>query len=319
MSAQTFALLDVFVAAVETGSFAAAARRLHRTRSAVGKGIARLEDQLGVRLFVRDTRHSTLTEPGRLFYDHALRASAELLSAVAALERTRDEPRGRVRITMPVAVGRRCVAPLLTAMARAHPALELDLSFTDRVVDVVHEGVDLALRVGPLRDSADLVARPVGEHRMVVCASPRYLRAAGTPGGPTDLPGHRCLVYARNGRLKHWEFVDAPGRTTGVAVATRWRFDDLEAIRDATVAGDGLARLPTWLIAHEVRRGTLRVVFDEPHPLTYGMHAVWPRMAALPLKTRVVVDTLVAQLPPLLAPVLAPPARRAGRAARAPA
>ena len=302
MSSLPFALLEVFVAAVETGSFAAAARRLHRTRSAVGKGIARLEAQLGVRLFVRDTRHSTLTEPGRLFYDHALRASAELLSAMAAVESSRDEPRGRVRVTMPVAVGRHCVAPVLTALGRQHEALELDLSFTDRVVDVIHEGVDLALRVGPLRDSHDLVARRLGLHRMVVCASPGYLQSAGTPSGPEDLPSHRCLVYARSGRFKHWQFHDAEGRLVDMDVSHRWRFDDLEALRDAALAGDGLARLPTWLVAHDVRRGALVVPFDEPRPLTYEMHAVWPRMQALPLKIRVVVDALVTQLPPLLEP-----------------
>lgn len=313
MSTQPFALLDVFVAAVETGSFAAAARRLHRTRSAVGKGVARLEEQLGVRLFVRDTRHSTLTEPGRLFYEHALRASAELTSARALLEQARDEPRGRVRITMPVAAGRHCVAPLLRALGREHPALELDLSFTDRVVDVIHEGIDLALRVGPLRDSTDLVARLIGVHRMVVCAAPAYLRSAGTPEGAADLAGHRCLVYARNGRQKHWEFRDAHGRSFAVDVAARWRLDDLEALRDAAEAGDGLARLPTWLVTDAVQRGALRVVFDEPHPLTYEMHAVWPRTAALPLKTRVVVDRLVTALPAALDPVLKAPRRGAGR------
>jgi len=319
MRTEPFALLDVFVAAVEAGSFAGAARRLHRTRSAVGKGIARLEERLGVRLFLRNTRHSTLTEQGQLFYEHALRASAELLSAIAALDRARDEPRGRVRVTMPVAFGRRCVAPLLMALGRQHPALELDLSFTDRVVDVIHEGVDLALRIGSLRDSSDLVARRLGDHRMLVCASGAYLRATERPDGPAGLASHRCLMYARNGRHKPWQFHDTQGRVIEVAIDPRWRFDDLEAIRDAALAGDGLARLPSWLVADDVRSGALHVVFDEPQPMSYEMHAVWPRMHALPLKTRVVVDTLVAQLPPLLEPVLANPARKTSRPKKTPA
>jgi DNA-binding transcriptional LysR family regulator len=322
MKTEPFALLDVFVAAVEAGSFAGAARRLHRTRSAVGKGIARLEERLGVRLFLRDTRHSSLTEQGQLFYEHALRASAELLSAIAALDRSRDEPRGRVRVTMPVAIGRRCVAPLLMALGREHPALELDLSFTDRVVDVIHEGVDLALRVGPLRDSSDLVARRLGDHRMLVCGAPAYLHAVGRPDGPGALTSHRCLTYGRNGRHKPWQFHDAQGRVIEVAVTPRWRFDDLEAIRDAALAGDGLARLPNWLVADDLRSGALQVVFDEPRPLSYEMHAVWPRMHALPLKTRVVVDTLVAQLPPLLDPIVDPvlesPVRKPSRSKKVP-
>ncbi len=304
MRTEPFASLDVFVAAVETGSFSGAARRLHCTRSAVGKSVARLEARLGVRLFLRDTRHSTLTEPGRTFYEHAVRASAELLSGVAAVERTRDEPRGRLRITMPVAFGRRCAVPVLMALGRHHPALELDLALTDRVVDVVHEGIDLALRVGALRDSTDLVAKRLGEHRMVVCAAPDYLRAAGRPDGPGALGSHRCLMYGRMGSNKPWQFRDAQGRSFDVTIRPRWRFDDLEAIADAARAGDGLARLPTWLVAEDLRSGALRVAFSEPQPWSYEMHAVWPRMHALPLKTRVAVDALVKELPPLLSPRL---------------
>lgn len=299
---ELFALLDVFVATAEAGSFSAAARRLHLTRSAVGKGVARLEQRLGARLFHRNTRHSSLTESGQIYFEHALRAASELRAAAATLDLTRREPRGRVRITMPVVFGRRCVAPLLMALGRRHPALELDLSFADRLVDVLDESVDLALRIGRLSDPGDLVARRLGAHHMVVCAAPAYLAQAGRPADIAALATRQCIVYARHGYTKPWEFVDAAGRTIEAAVATRWRMDDLETMRDAALAGDGLARLPTWLIADDLRAGRLEIALAEERPLRYEMHAVWPQARVLPLKTRVVVDTLLEGLPPLLAP-----------------
>jgi len=219
---------------------------------------------------------------------------------MAAVESSRDEPRGRVRVTMPVAVGRHCVAPVLMALGRQHPALELDLSFTDRVVDVVHEGVDLALRVGPLRDSHDLVARRLGLHRMVVCASPGYLQSAGSPSGPEDLPSHRCLVYARNGRFKHWQFHDAEGRLVDMDVSHRWRFDDLEAIAEAAAAGLGLAWLPCWLVREPVASGRLERVLTDLPGLVFDTHLIWPQAPHLPLRVRAAIDALAAELPKMM-------------------
>lgn len=301
MSRELLGLLDVFVAAVDTGSFAAAAQRTHLTRSAVGKAIARLEQRLGARLLQRNTRQSTLTEAGQLYYEHALRAMAELQSAQELLDRNQREPIGRVRVSMPVVIGRRCVAPLLLALAEQHPQLELDLSFTDRVVDVLHDGVDLALRVAPLAESSDLIARPIGAQRMLLCAAPGYLDRAGRPRGLDDLAQHQCIVYARNGDTKPWHFVDAQDRRIDVTVSSRYRLDDLEAMRDAALAGVGLARLPSWLVADDLSAGRLAIAWQEPQPLSYPTHLVWPRTRSLPLKTRVVVDALLAGVPPALA------------------
>jgi DNA-binding transcriptional LysR family regulator len=295
-----FALLDVFVAAVECGSFSAAADRLRLTRSAVGKAVARLEERLGARLLHRNTRRSSLTEQGQLFYEHASRALAEVQAAAATLDNEQHEPRGRVRITMPVVFGRRCVAPALTALARAHPHLDLELSLTDRVVDVIDENVDVALRVGPFAPGADMAGRVLGGHWMLVCASPDYLARFRRPAGLADLADHQCIVYTRDGRLRPWEFVGKDGRAIEVAVPSRMRLDDLEVARDAALAGDGLARLPSWLIADDLKQGRLEVALAEERPFVHEMHAVWQHRRPLPLRVRVVVDAVLAAVEPVL-------------------
>jgi DNA-binding transcriptional LysR family regulator len=163
------------VAAVEAGSFAQAAVRLHLSRSAVGKSIARLEQRLGVRLFQRTTRSQRLTDNGALFYERCLRALEEIRSAESLLETGKQQVSGRLRVAMPVLFGRQCVAPLLITLAQEHPGLELEMSFSDRVVDLVEEGFDMAVRNGTLADSTVLAARKLGEHQMVLCAAPDYL------------------------------------------------------------------------------------------------------------------------------------------------
>jgi DNA-binding transcriptional LysR family regulator len=295
-----FALLDVFVAAAECGSFSAAAERLRLTRSAVGKAVARLEDRLGTRLLHRNTRRSSLTEQGQVFYEHAARALAEVQAAAATLDNEHHEPRGRVRVTMPVVFGRRCITPALLALARAHPHLDLELSLTDRVVDVIDENVDVALRVGPLVPAAGMAGRVLGGHRMLVCASPDYLARFGRPASLADLASHPCIVYTRDGKLRPWEFAGADGKRIQVAVPSRMRVDDLEVERDAALAGDGLARLPSWLVADDLEQGRLEVALAEDRPFVYEMHAVWQHRRPLPLRVRVVVDAVLAAATPVL-------------------
>lgn len=154
--------IPVFVASVEAGSFAQAAVRLHLSRSAVGKSIARLEERLGVRLFHRTTRSQRLTDNGALFYERCLRALEEIRGAESQLETGKHQVSGRLRVAVPVLFGRQCIAPLLIELAQEHPGLELEMSFSDRVVDLVEEGFDMAVRNGTLADSAVLVARRLG-------------------------------------------------------------------------------------------------------------------------------------------------------------
>lgn len=193
--------IPVFVASVEAGSFAQAAVRLHFSRSAVGKSIARLEERLGVRLFHRTTRSQRLTDNGALFYERCLRALEEIRGAESQLETGKHQVNGRLRVAVPVLFGRQCIAPLLIELAQEHPGLELEMSFSDRVVDLVEEGFDMAVRNGALADSSVLVARRLGEHRMVLCAAPDYLLKNGQPQTVDDLRQHTAINYTRAGRV----------------------------------------------------------------------------------------------------------------------
>jgi DNA-binding transcriptional LysR family regulator len=292
--------VGAFVAVVETGGFAAASDRLGLSRSAVGKTVARLEARLGTRLLHRTTRSIRLTEDGQAFYERCVRALAELDAAEAALESGRAEPVGRLKVSAPVLFGRRCVLPVLLALCRAYPRLEIEIAFSDRPVDLVDEGFDLAIRNGALPDNAGLKARRIASQRMTVCAAPDYVAARGRPASVEDISGHDAIVYARAGRARSWLFPGAGGRTREVLPPNRIRLDDLEAVADAAAAGMGLAWLPCWLIADRVRAGALETLLDDVPRITFDSHALWPLAPHMPSRVRVAIDALAARLPAMM-------------------
>lgn len=293
--------ISVFVTAVEAGSFALAASRLHLSRSAVGKTIPRLEQRLAVRLFHRTTRSLSLTDDGALFYERCLRALEEIRTAEMLLESGKQQVNGRLRVSMPVLFGRMCIAPLLTSMAREHPGLELELSFNDRVVDLIEDGFDLAIRNGTLVSSSGLVARRVGDHRMTLCAAPEYLLRSGEPKTLEQLAQHDAVTYMRAGVVLNWMLLDACGKEQEVIPKKGLQMDDLQAIADATVAGFGIAWLPCWLVRESLLKGELVRLMRNRPGMSFDVHAVWPQTPHLPLKVRLAVDTLVSKLPPSLA------------------
>jgi DNA-binding transcriptional LysR family regulator len=292
--------IAVFVQVVEAGSFAQAGERLGLSRSAVGKAIARLEDRLGTRLFHRTTRAQSLTDDGQLFHERCVRALAELGEAQAELESGRRAPVGRLRVSMPVLFGRRCVAPVLLELARQHAGLSLELSFDDRPVDLVGEGFDLAVRFGPVPEQGELVARPIGTDVRMLCAAPAYLAAHGRPRRIADLAGHHGLLYARGGMVKPWAFLDARGEVVHAAVQSRVRMDDLQALMDAALAGAGVVGLPVWLAADALRGGALVRVLPREAIAHQPIHLVWPKQRHLPCRMRTAIDLLVERIPPLL-------------------
>jgi DNA-binding transcriptional LysR family regulator len=292
--------IAVFVQAVEAGSFARTAERMHLSRSAVAKSIARLEERLGVRLFHRTTRSQSLTDEGQAYYERCLRALDELESGEAAVNAGRSVPSGRVRLSMPVLFGRRCVAPVLVRLAQRYPALELTVSFTDRVVDLVDEGVDLVIRSGPLLDSSGIVARRLGVQEASLYAAPAYLTHYGEPLTIADLESHRAILYGRGNRDTTLKIRDEDGRLRDVVVSHQLRFDDLEAIAEAALDGAGLARLPSWSIAEHVAQGRLVPVLKEASRVTFDMHLMWLASRHLPQRLRVVIDELMASVPSLL-------------------
>jgi len=289
--------IGVFVAAVEAGGFSAAAARLNLSRSVVGKTVARLESRLGVRLFHRTTRSLTLTEDGQLYYERCLRALAELRAGEALLDSGRTEAVGRLRVSMPVLFGRHCVARVLTRLSAAHPRLELDLCFSDHLVDVVEEGFDLAIRNGSLGEAPGLMRRRVAQQPMTLCASPGYLETQGTPQSLDDLRHHQAILYGRAGRVKPWQFPQDQGEPLAITPPSRLRLDDLDAIADAAADGFGLAWLPGWLVVERMQAGQLVPVLPELPRFVFESHALWPQSPHPPLRVRLAIAALVAELP----------------------
>ncbi len=287
----------VFVEAVEAGGFAKAADRLSLTRSAVGKTIARLEERLGVRLFHRTTRTHSLTEDGQQYYEYCVRAIEELRAGKSLLESGRREVAGRLRASLPVLFGRYCIAPILRDYARRHPALELELSFSDRQVDLIADGFDLAVRNGVLGNEVSLRARRLASQRKVLCAAPRYVAERGEPRTLGDLADHQLLAYWRGGNGLPWRLPDASGALVEVPVASRMRFDDLEVIADAAVDGMGLAWIPYWLVRERIHSGDLIELWSDRPSATLDCYAVWPAAQYLPLRSRMAIDVLAAELP----------------------
>jgi DNA-binding transcriptional LysR family regulator len=287
----------VFVEAVEAGGFARAADRLALSRSAVGKAIARLEARLGVRLFHRTTRTQNLTEDGQVYYERCVRAIEELRVAESLLESGKQEVAGRLRITMPVLFGRYCIAPILLEFARQHSKLEMELSFSDRPVDMIAEGFDLGIRNGALGEATGLRARPLLSQTKILCAAPDYLKVHGRPETIESLSAHNVLIHWRTGHPYPWLLPDVDDRLTEVRLASRLRFDDLEVTADAAVSGMGIAWLPYWLVRERIKAGALVPLWEERPTASMDSHAIWPATNYMPLRVRLAIDTLVEQLP----------------------
>ena len=291
--------IELFVSAVEAGSFAQAADRLRLTRSAVAKSIGRLERRLGARLFQRTTRTQSLTEEGRDYYERCVRALSELDEAEAALAARRREPTGRLRVSAPVLFGRHCITPVLLQLTQRHPALQIEMSFSDRVVDLIEERFDIAVRVGALQNSSSLSTRRLGSQSMAICAAPSYLSRYGFPKTLQEIGARDCVVYSQAGRCLPWRVRDGK-QIRELRANSRLAFDDLQAIADAAVAGAGYAWLPCWLLASHVRNGELALVMDSERVLATDIHAVWPTTRHMATKTRVAIDALVKSVPAML-------------------
>ena len=288
MATPRFDGVELFLQVVESGNLTEAAERLNLTRSAVGKGLARLEARLGTCLLQRSTRRQRLTEDGQAYYEHCLRALAELEAAESVLESGRQQPRGRLRVSVPLAFGHHYAAPALWALIDSYPELEIDLCFSDRMIDLVQEGFDIAVRIGPLPDTDRLSARRLGQQVMGLAASPAYLQRKGAIGSIEDLAAHRGIAYRSNTAQRS-------------RLASPLIVDDLQAVADAAIAGVGLAWLPSWLIAHYALRGQLQAVLPSYREQPAPIHVIWPTAAHMPAKTRCAIDALVAATPSCLA------------------
>ncbi|WP_027053079.1 LysR family transcriptional regulator [Mesorhizobium erdmanii] len=284
--------IEVFLRVVEAGSFSSAARRLRMTPSAVSKLIARLETRLGARLLARSTRKLQLTPEGAAFHDSGTRILADLDAAEreAAAGAT---PRGRLRVNSYVPFGQHRLMPLLPRFLERYPEISIEAVLTDNVIDLLEERADVAIRAGPLRESR-LVARKLGEGRMVLIAAPSYLEARGTPHTLADLAGHNMLAFGFARHIDGWPFVDAAGAPIIVPIVGNLMLTDGEAMRLAAIAGAGIARLAHWHVEADIAAGRLVPLLEAFNPRDLEpTHAVYVGQGKhLPARVRAFLDFL---------------------------
>jgi DNA-binding transcriptional LysR family regulator len=288
-----FVAMQMFVRAVESGSLSAAARSLDQSLPMVSRHIAALERQLGARLLVRTTRRISLTEGGRTYYERAKRLLGDLREAEAEAAREHSVPSGRLVVSGSVTFGRFFMGELIAGYLRKYPEVEVRVLLTDRYVDLVGEGVDVALRIGRLGDSA-LVARKLGEIRRVVVAAPAYLKSRGRPRHPGDLGGHDCLLFTYLAEPEMWRFRE-DGRPLAIPVQGKLRADNQDVILEAAVRGAGIAQLPSWLVRPYLQSGRLVPLLQKHESPPFDVNVVFPHARLLSAKTRAFVDHLAAE------------------------
>jgi len=269
--------LETFIAVVEAGSFTAAAQRLNLTNSAVGKAIARLEERLGSRLFERTTRRLELTDGGNAFYKTSVRILDELAEAERALLRHDEVPSGPLRLDLPATFGRLRVLPGLLDFAHAYPQVTAHVSFTDRFVDLVEDGLDVVVRIGGSDTWPDSLGHLyLGHEELIFCASPAYLAQQGAPRSIGELLRLQAVLYGRaDGSLGPWLLPQARGPVLRQHPAARMVLGQAEAQVAAVAAGYGVAQLATWLVERQIREGTLVNIMPELVTPGLALHIVW--------------------------------------------
>jgi DNA-binding transcriptional LysR family regulator len=284
-------LVRTFVRALETGSFTAVAAEQGQSQPTVSRQITALEEHLGVRLLQRTTRALTPTEEGRAYYAEALAMLDAAEGAAAAVRPGGASLAGTLRVAAPLAFARLHLMPRLGRFLAAHPDLRTDWVLGDRAVDLVEEGVDLAIRIGRITDGG-LVARRIGTMRRITVATPGYWRRAGRPARPENLRGHDCIVYTGLSTVDEWHFAEPGGATVVVKVSGRVRVSASEGMRAAVLEGLGVAVCPTWLFKGELEDGTLERVLDGFEPPPLPIQAVYPSRRLVPARVKAFVDFL---------------------------
>ncbi len=285
--------LSVFAKVVEGSSFAAAARHFGLSPAMVSKHILALEERLGARLLNRTTRRVSPTEIGRVFYERATRILADIDDAEQEAGALQATPRGLLRLNGPLSFGTRHLAPAIADYLTACPAVEIDVTLSDRVADLVEEGFDLAIRIGRLADSS-LIARRIAPCLLVACAAPAYVTKHGAPQRPADLAAHNCLGYSYAALRNEWRF-SGPDGVESVRVSGRLNANNGDLLRLAALRGEGIVLQPSFLVGDDLAAGTLVPILPGYAPDEIVIQAVYPHSRQLSVKVRSFVDFLVAR------------------------
>ena len=283
--------MEAFVRVAETKSFSEAARRLRSSKSLVSRQVAALEAELGVRLFHRTTRSLSLTEEGRGYHEQVARILTEIEEANLSVSKSQEAPRGRLRVSAPMSFGILHIGPAIRDFLAQYPEVELNLSLNDRYVDVVDEGFDLAIRVGRLSDSS-LISRRLGQYRMMLCASPAYLKNHPAPTDPDDIKQHACLCYSTNSLVPEWTFVRPDGKPWPVQIKGPLHANNGDVLHAAALQGLGLVYLPSFIVGPDVQASALVSLLPDSVPTDTAIHAVYPHSRHLSPKVRALIDFL---------------------------
>lgn len=284
--------IGAFVAVVEAGSFAKAAERLDQSVSAVSRQVADLEQHLDARLLHRTTRRLSLTEAGRAFHERAVQLLADLEEAEQGASAGGVTPRGTLKLTAPITYGTRVLAPLIAAFAARYEQVRFDVDLSDRAVDLVDEGFDLAVRIGDIR-SQFLVARRIGSTSLLCCASPDYLKRHGAPRVPEDLSRHLCLTYEYAAVRNQWRFFDPAGREHAVRIGGPLHSNNGRMLAALAVEGAGIVCEPDFILAPDIERGALVPILGGWTLGSIAIHAAYPSRRHLSAKVRAFVEFLV--------------------------
>jgi DNA-binding transcriptional LysR family regulator len=281
-----------FVRAAEARSFTKAARQLGISPSAVSKAISRMENAFKVRLLQRNSRSVTLTAEGSAFYERCRRVLLDLAEAEQALSRAREVPRGLLRVSLPLALGRRPLARLLPEFVQRHPEVAIEARISDRMVDLIEEGFDVAVRLGQPQDSR-LAARRLATGKLVTCAAPAYLKRHRTPKVPEDLGAHNCarFIVPSTGVARDWMF-QRDGKAISISVSGNLAFDHAEALVEAAIAGTAIIQISSYVTGHALQQGLLKPILTRFVAPTAPVWALYPQNRHLTPRVRTFVDFL---------------------------
>jgi len=282
--------MTVFRRVAETGNFSEVAREMEISQPTVSKYVASLEKHLNIKLFNRSTRHLSLTEVGKQYYDRCIHILDELQETESLIQNQKSLPVGTLRINTPVTFGELCIVPHLWQFMNNYPELKIDMIMDDHYVDLVKTGVDLAIRVGPMTDSG-LVARKIGDSPRVAIASPAYLTEHGEPESLQELKNHDCIVYTLLTTRNEWHFIGAKGIET-IRVNGRFSVNNPRTICEAVINGQGIAITPLWLSSDYIKSGQVKVILNNYQPTALDIHAVFPSRRYVPAKVRCFIEYL---------------------------
>jgi DNA-binding transcriptional LysR family regulator len=284
--------MRTIVAAVETGSFTAAGERQGISKALVSKYVGQVEGQLGVRLFNRSTRRLSLTEEGQRYYDQAVPLLEEFSVMVDNVTGAQSSPRGLLRVSMPQTFGEMSLSPLIPKFLEAYPDLSLDLQLSDRMIDMLEEGIDVVIRIGGVDDSS-LIARHIRTLPLMLCASPAYIVEQGEPLSAEDIAQHTCIIDSNFRIGKQWPIIDPQGQTTSIDVSSNVAVNSPRAVKEIAIAGGGIGMIPRFIIESELQTGVLKEILPAYKTLEFGLFAIYPHRRYLSKKVRCFIDFLM--------------------------